>query len=65
MTAATSGKRETQIRSRACLIKECTPWKSRRLEEEHPPGDRDYFHKAKSRDGNGHSLLQDIPDSEV
>lgn len=46
------------MRSSAYLIKECTPWKSRRLERF--PDYRDYFNKAKSRAGNGYSLLQDI-----
>lgn len=65
MTAVTSRKRTTQIRSRPCLIKQRTPWKSRRLEEEHLLGDRGYFNKAKSSDGSGQTLLQDIPVSEV
>lgn len=65
MTAVTSRKRTTQVRSRPCLIKQCTPWKSRRLEEEHFLGDRGYFNKAKSKDENGQSLLQDIPGSEL
>lgn len=31
----------------------------------HFPGSRDYFNKAKNRDGTGESLLKDRPDPEV